>query len=215
MLGLLLEPVSSTLLLPICQCSADNYFLYSGDTEWLETVWLNYTRAVAFLEGKVDISGLMNVTGLRDWARLGQGGHNSEGNALLYKVYASGYLSGSLLLQVLTTAADLASYVNATSLASAWAVNATNLKAKFNEAFWVESAGLYRDNETTTLSPQDGNSFAVLYNLTTSKTQASRISAGLQKNWNDLGPVAPELPDTITPFISGFEVGHYFDLALR
>lgn len=30
--------------------------------------------------------GLMNVTGLRDWARLGGGGINAEGNALLYKV---------------------------------------------------------------------------------------------------------------------------------
>ena len=63
-----------------------NYFLYSGDIEWLQTVWVNYTKAVAFLEGKVDSSGLMNVTGLRDWARLGGGGHNAEGNALLYKV---------------------------------------------------------------------------------------------------------------------------------
>lgn len=64
-----------------------NYFLYSGDLDWLETVWSNYTKAVAFLEGKVDTSvGLMNVTGLRDWARLGGGGFNSEGNALLYKV---------------------------------------------------------------------------------------------------------------------------------
>lgn len=63
-----------------------NYVLYTGDLDWLRTVWTNYTRAVAFVESKVDSSGLMNVTGLRDWARLGGGGHNSEGNALLYKV---------------------------------------------------------------------------------------------------------------------------------
>lgn len=63
-----------------------NYYLYSGDTTWLRNVWSNYTFAVSFLENKVDSSGLMNVTGLRDWARLGGGGHNSEGNALLYKV---------------------------------------------------------------------------------------------------------------------------------
>lgn len=63
-----------------------NYYLYTGDAEWLHTVWANYTKAVAFVENKVDASGLMNVTGLRDWARLGGGGHNSEGNALLYKV---------------------------------------------------------------------------------------------------------------------------------
>ena len=62
------------------------YVLCTGDYDWLGTVWTNYTRAVAFLEAKVDSSGLMNVTGLRDWARLGGGGHNAEGNALLYKV---------------------------------------------------------------------------------------------------------------------------------
>lgn len=64
-----------------------NYFLYSGDVAWLQNVWQNYTKAVQFLENKVDSSGLMNVTGLRDWARKGGGGHNAEGNALLYKVW--------------------------------------------------------------------------------------------------------------------------------
>lgn len=105
----------------------------------------------------------------------------------------------------MTTATDLATFSGNTALAAAWSKNATALKAKFNEAFWLEDAGLYRDNQTTTLCPQDANSFAVLYNLTTSLTQASRISEGLEKNWNDLGPVAPELPDTISPFIGGFE----------
>jgi hypothetical protein len=68
--------------------------MYSGDIDWLETVWANYTKAVAFLEGKVDSSGLMNVTGLRDWARQGGGGHNAEGNAILYKVRST-YISPS------------------------------------------------------------------------------------------------------------------------
>lgn len=52
-----------------------NYYLYSGDVEWLWNVWSNYTIAVAFLEGKVDSSGLMNVTVIGDRARQGGGGH--------------------------------------------------------------------------------------------------------------------------------------------
>lgn len=82
---------------------ARNYYLYSGDAQFLSNIWTNYTKAVAFLEAKVCLScyasavrqleptqvnpalGLMNVTGLRDWARLGGGGINAEGNALLYK----------------------------------------------------------------------------------------------------------------------------------
>ena len=69
---------------------------------------------------------------------------------------------------------------------------------------------MYRDNDSTTLCPQDGNSLAVVFNLTQSNQQSSLISDGLLRNWNDLGPVSPELPDTITPFISGFEVRNYF-----
>ncbi|TFK82232.1 glycoside hydrolase family 78 protein [Polyporus arcularius HHB13444] len=174
-----------------------NYYLYSGDSDWLQTVWANYTKAVGFLEGKVGPSGLMNVTGLRDWARLGGGGINAEGNALLYRV--------------LVTAADLASHVSDSTLASAWATNATALKRRFNEVFWLPKAGMYRDNDTTTLCPQDANSMAVLYNLTTSQEQAASVSEGLTKNWNDLGPVAPELPDTISPFISGLELQAHFE----
>ncbi|PIL26169.1 hypothetical protein GSI_11924 [Ganoderma sinense ZZ0214-1] len=174
-----------------------NYYLYSGDDAWLQTVWANYTKAVAFLEGKVGPEGLMNVTGLRDWARLGGGGINAEGNALLYRV--------------LITAADLASHVNNTTLSSAWTTNATNLKGRFNDVFWLPSAGMYRDNDTTTLCPQDANSMAVLYDLTTSPEQADSVSKGLARNWNDLGPVAPELPDTITPFISGLELQAHFE----
>ncbi|KZV78168.1 Six-hairpin glycosidase, partial [Exidia glandulosa HHB12029] len=177
---------------------ARNYFLYSGDSEFLSTIWANYTKAVAFLEAKVDPTiGLMNVTGLRDWARLGGGGINAEGNALLYKV--------------LVDAADLADSHNITTLRDAWLRNATALKGRFNDVFWDSTQGMYVDNSTTTLTPQDANSFAILYNLTDSADKRTSISAGLTKNWNDKGAIAPELPDTISPFISGFELQAHFE----
>ncbi|KAJ3757463.1 Six-hairpin glycosidase [Lentinula raphanica] len=173
-----------------------NYYLYSGDDDWLNTIWTNYTLAVSFIEGKVDDSGLLNVTGLRDWARQGGGGHNSEGNAILYKV--------------LTTASALASYANQTSLARAYAANASSLKSTFNTAFWMPDVGMYRDNTSTTLAPQDANSFAVLFNVTLNDTQKEMVSEGLEKNWVEFGAVPPELPDTISPFISGFELQAHF-----
>lgn len=100
----------------------------------------------------------------------------------------------------------MANWLNESTLASGYLANATALKSRFNEVFWLPSAGLYKDNETTTLCPQDANSMAILYNLTTSAEQASSVSAGLTKNWNELGAVAPELPDTISPFIGSLEV---------
>ncbi|KIY48060.1 glycoside hydrolase family 78 protein [Fistulina hepatica ATCC 64428] len=195
-----------------------NYVLYSGDTDWLEEIWYNYTLAVAYLVGKVvpypnstveeyyathyvvedDAPyGLMNITGLRDWGRLGGGGINAEGNALLHKV--------------LTSAADLASWLNLTEDAVAYNVNASALKRRFNMEFWLEDRGMYRDNSSTTLCPQDANSFAVLYNLTMDDVQATSVSAGLEENWVELGAVAPELPDNISPFIGGFELQAHFE----
>ncbi|KAH8112125.1 Six-hairpin glycosidase [Phellopilus nigrolimitatus] len=159
-----------------------NYYLYTGDIDWLQNGFY--------------ISGLLNVTGLRDWGRLGGGGISAEGNAIFYRV--------------LMNSADLATQLNYTSLSSAWFANATSVKTNFNKVFWVDELGMYRDNDTTPLCPQDANSFALLFNLTTNDTQANSISAGLEKNWNNLGPVAPELPDTISPFISGFELQAHF-----
>ncbi|KAK1231663.1 hypothetical protein PQX77_005203, partial [Marasmius sp. AFHP31] len=66
-------------------------------------------------------------------------------------------------------------------------------------------------NTTTALHPQDGNSFAVVYNLTTSDEQKRRISEGLTQNWNDIGPVTPELKDTISLFVSSWELNAHFE----
>ncbi|KAH9837900.1 Six-hairpin glycosidase [Rhodofomes roseus] len=173
-----------------------NYFLYSGDYAWLEDTWGNYTKAVAYLTGKVQGNGLLNVTGLRDWGRKGQGGYNSEANAIYYKV--------------LTNSVDLATWLNDTELAEAYATNASALKTTFNDAFWLEDDGMYRDNLTTTLTPQDANSLAIFFNLTETPEQVASISDGLTKNWGAYGSIAPELPDTVAPFIGGFELQAHF-----
>ena len=75
---------------------AYNYHLYSGDTEWLEEIWANYTKAVQYLEGLVDDTGLLNVSCVADWGRLWQGGHNSEANAIYYKVRDAARVSTAL-----------------------------------------------------------------------------------------------------------------------
>lgn len=91
-------------------------------------------------------------------------------------------------------------------MAAGYAADATVLKAAYNTMLWDASAGMYRDNDSTTLHPQDGNSLAVIYNLTQSADQVTNISQGLTTFWTDIGPVTPEKPDTISPFVGGFEV---------
>ncbi|KAI0075162.1 glycoside hydrolase family 78 protein [Panus rudis PR-1116 ss-1] len=176
---------------------AYNYYLYTGDTVWVQSIWANYTKGVKFLLNKIDSTGLVNVTGTADWGRVGGGGHGSVANALLYRV--------------LLTGATMASDLNHFDLAETWSANAMQLKTRYNEVLWLPEVGMYRDNDTTTLTPQDGNSLALLYNLTNSSSQASSISGGLTKNWNEIGAIAPELPDTIAPFIGSFEIQAHFE----
>lgn len=60
-----------------------NYVLYQNDTDFLAHNWDRYQKALEYIYGKVDdVSGLLVVTGTRDWARLGQGFNNSEANMM-------------------------------------------------------------------------------------------------------------------------------------
>jgi hypothetical protein len=71
---------------------------------------------------------------------------------------------------------------------------------------WDPEQGIYVDNTTTTMAAQDGNSLAVLFNVTDSPERAINVSQGLTKYWNDFGSVAPELAGTISPFVGSMEV---------
>ncbi|KAI9738250.1 MAG: hypothetical protein M1834_008748 [Cirrosporium novae-zelandiae] len=175
-----------------------NYMLYSNNTAFLEENWAGYQLAMNYVLGKVDSSGLMNVTGTRDWARWQQGFHNSEANMILY--------------HTLITGAVMAGWMDDQSLGANWTLQAVSLKTAINARCWDGSYGAFKDNDTnTTLHPQDANSLAVLFNVTSS-SRAESISEKLTKNWTPIGPVAPELPENISPFISSFELQSHFTL---
>ncbi|KAL6151580.1 hypothetical protein ACJQWK_10386 [Exserohilum turcicum] len=138
----------------------------------------------------------MNVTSGADWLRFGMGGHNIEANAILYyTINQAIYLAGAL---------------NDTANVPSWRETAERVKTAANELLWVEAEGMYRDNETTTLMPQDGNSWAVVANLTINATQVSQISNRLAGRWTRYGAPAPEAGSTVSPFISGFELQTHF-----
>jgi hypothetical protein len=59
---------------------------------------------------------------------------------------------------------------------------------------------MYCDNETTATHPQDGNSYAVLFNVTQTLEQNKASSEGLTQFWTHIGPISPELAVTIIPF---------------
>jgi hypothetical protein len=83
------------------------------------------------------------------------------------------------------------------------------LKRAANALLWDPQAGLFRDNETTALMPQDGNAWAVRAGLTNSLSQSLNISSNLRKRWTPFGAPAPEvggIVPTISPFATSFEL---------
>ncbi|OJD34018.1 glycoside hydrolase family 78 protein [Diplodia corticola] len=179
-----------------------NYVLYSGDLDFLDLVWERYLKAMDYVYAKVDSSGLLNVTGTRDWARWQQGWNNTEANMILY--------------HTLTTAATLASWhantttTDPTPLTATFLTRASRLRTAINTHAWDPSASLYRDNatQTTTLHPQDANALSLYFSVapTNDTTTATSISTALTNNWTPLGPEPPELPGNISPFITSFEL---------
>jgi hypothetical protein len=172
------------------------YYTYSADRGWLDSVWSNYTRGMQFIIGKIDSGNLLNVTATQDWARAGQGGENIEANALLYAA--------------LTGGATLATVKGDSGLAATYTNRAAAVKAAANARLWDSGAGMYRDNPTSSLYPQDGNSLAVWYGLTDSPSKATSIVRALGTRWNAFGATTPEWGGGVHPFSGGMEVQAHF-----
>lgn len=118
--------------------------------------------------------------------------------------------ANSILYYVLQDAQELASELHDTSSATNWSRIAEKIKTVANQKLWDDKNGLYTDNQTTTLHPQDGNAWAIKANLTQSAKQRNTVSSALQARWGIYGAPAPEAGQTISPFIGGFELqAHY------
>jgi hypothetical protein len=171
-------------------------YLYSGDKAWLDTVWPKYKTALTYITNKIDTNGLLNVTSTADWGpRSDQGGENIEANSILYAV-----LQGT---------ATLAQVEGEAATASSVAALATTLKAQVNALLWDSSVGAYKDNPTSTLHPQDGNSLAVWFGVIDDPTKAKGLSAVHKQNWNAIGSVTPEWGE-ISTFVGSMELMSHF-----
>lgn len=172
-----------------------NYWIYTGDDEYLQNNWNRFKLGLNYSLSFVDETGLANVTSSFDWLREGMGGHNIEAN--------------SILKHTLDVAVALAYAVNDTSHIASWSNASTAIASAANTLLWDSTASLYKDNETTTLHPQDGNVWSVISGIA-SANQSTAISAALAARWGPYGAPAPEAGSTVSPFISGFELQAHF-----
>ncbi|KAH6658223.1 Six-hairpin glycosidase-like protein [Truncatella angustata] len=174
-----------------------DYYLFTGDIEYLESYWSQYTLGVNYLLQFIDSTGLANVTSSSDWLRVGMGGHNIEANSILYFT--------------LKNAISLAAVVNDKSDVGNWTISAAGIPPAANDLLWDESVSLYRDNDTQqVLYPQDGNAWAIISGVANG-SRAEAVSDSLAARWiRPYGAPAPEGGETISPFVSGFEIqAHY------
>ncbi|KAF3934133.1 hypothetical protein ABW20_dc0100506 [Dactylellina cionopaga] len=175
-----------------------NYVHYSGDVVWMAKYWPAYKRALNIsLRRWNRFRGLYWCWSTADWLRPGQGGYNSEANAIFYltvkktmalaNILGPGYLNMNemrLLNDILST-----------------------IELNY-QILWDEKKGLFMDNIDTRrdIHPQDGNSWAIFADGLIELDQAKIISKNLRKRWNKFGAPAVEMPNTISPFASSFEL---------
>ncbi|KAL1859037.1 hypothetical protein Daus18300_009675 [Diaporthe australafricana] len=171
---------------------AYDYFMFTGDEVYLESLWDQYLLGVDFLLQFIDSSGLANVTSTSDWGRGGMSGHNIE------------------------NAVKLAAIMNDTSETSKWEALAAGISTAANTLLWDSSVSLYRDNDTISDGssapsyPQDGNSWAIIAGIANG-SRAEAVSDALKARWvRPYGAPAVEAGETISPFTTGFELqAHY------
>jgi hypothetical protein len=103
------------------------YVLHSGDMAFLTSHWANITLAINYIAAKIDSTGMLDVTATQDWGRHGQGGHNTEANALLYRT--------------LTTGSSMANWTNNASVGTKWTSQAQTLKTAVMKNNWDAIVG--------------------------------------------------------------------------
>jgi hypothetical protein len=171
-------------------------YLYSGDKTWLDSVWTKYKTAITYITGKIDGTGLLDVTGTADWGpRVDQGGKNIEANSLLHAVLVGG--------------AALADAEGDGALASNYTTLAASVKAQVNAQLWDSSVGAYKDNPGSTLHPQDGNALAVWFGVADDASKGKGLSYVHNSNWNAIGSVTPEWGQ-ISTFVGSMELMSHF-----
>ena len=178
------------------------HYRWTGDLAYLQRWWSAMQRAVDWLEGQRDDTGLLSMAASGSCGHYGYRncGHETYNNAL----YA----------RILDQMAGLAADAGTPEARTTYADRAEAVRAAVNDQLWDEQVGAYRlSTEIPTAFPQDGNAAAVLAGIA-SPTQAKRAMRYLQRNnWTDIGALTvsqstpnASLPPFHAPLPSWFEV---------
>jgi alpha-L-rhamnosidase len=183
----------------------EDYYLYSGDSAFVDQEWPVVQRELAWNASQLDANGLLTTDSAdgADWDYYdgNKTGEVTEYNLLYYKALQDG--------------AILATAAGDPSQAAAYTADAAALKSAINAHLHDSATGLYylSDGDTADVT-QDANSLAVLYGVAPASDDA-RILAALKTDlWTT--PYGPRpfsgggYADVISPFVSGYELDARF-----
>ncbi|OKL58657.1 hypothetical protein UA08_06328 [Talaromyces atroroseus] len=199
------------------------YYKYTGDVVFVKEQWDRFKLGLDFSLSYIDSSGLAYIPiDNADWLRNDMGWYNIEVYCLslanlttLCELLMILYLpspkqANSILVYTLRAALSLAEAVSDFSGTANWTSTISGIETAANDLLWNSTEGLFRDNENnTTLFPQDGNVWSIISGVANS-TQAVTISNSLRARWGPYGAPAPEAGNTVSPFISGYELQAHF-----
>jgi Bacterial alpha-L-rhamnosidase C-terminal domain/Bacterial alpha-L-rhamnosidase 6 hairpin glycosidase domain len=205
--------------------SLAEYYLYTGDTAFVESEYQTMTNELAYNATTVDpTTGLSTASG-SDWdfydgskgGTAAQGGAVSATNMLYYEALVDGSWIASQL-----AAEDPGNSSAATWRADAttWGQQAAALKTAINSQLFNTSMGVYQlsssNNGTVpaTAVPQDANAEAIDFGVAPA-ADVSGILAYLKSNlWGTYGPqpysANAGYSTIISPFVTGYELDARF-----
>ncbi|MFC1408629.1 alpha-L-rhamnosidase C-terminal domain-containing protein [Streptacidiphilus sp. N1-12] len=179
-----------------------SYYLYTGDTAFIQQEWPTVQSELAWNASQVDGNGLLN-TPSADGADWDFYDGNKSGEVTEYNV---------LYYQALLDGAQLASGAGQSAQAAAYTQQAAALKSAINAHLFNTGTGLYLiSNTQTTGVAQDANALAVLDGVAPAANRAAILASLKSKLWTSpYGPL-PFSSDTgnkaaISPFVSGYEL---------
>jgi alpha-L-rhamnosidase len=179
----------------------EDYYLYSGDTTFIDQEWPIAQAELAWNATQLDSNGLFvtNSSDDDDWDYYdgGKDGEVTEYNLLYYKALLDG--------------AILATAAGNTSQAATYTSEAAALKTAINAHLYNSSTGLYYlSNGDTTTVAQDANSLAVLYGVAPTADDTTLLATLKTDLWTTAYGPRPfsgsSYADVISPFVSGYEL---------
>ena len=198
------SPYSANYSMYFVRALAD-YYQYTGDAEFVAEQWPRVAKQLQWNETLVGANGLVVTTNDNgaDWDYYDgpKSGEVTTYNALYYKVLLDG--------------AELAKAAGHDDLVQQYTAKAAAVKTAINSRLFNQTTGLYNlSSSVTNVVAQDANVFAILFGIAP-KDKVAGILSGLKSAlWVEHGSLpfsGGGYQQTISPFISGFELNARFE----